>query len=266
MRMKLVSLAVVMALACMAGADETQAQSVESAFVDRGEFKRPEFRAGDEQFVRDYAKGMGLEFNQDMELPSCMFRTRLASTGGFADGWRHDGSGVLVRIPFSKYEYTGLAPVPKPEKHYSDYPREPFLELRGKGDGNTLKWTPYLVLPPMIAKGFPLGPPFRAVHVRWEGKSVATRPLVVMPGMPVRIELAGLPDVWSEGGAFEAVVANLATAADSGAVRVTIAQGLPALGRDVARLEQTFSAMIERDNRDQCVVFARDCRDGECGL
>lgn len=264
--MKLGLLAVTAALAFISVVAGARAQNVESSFVYRGEYKRPQFDPGDEKLVRDFAKGMGLEFNQDMQLPICVFRTRLASAGGFADGSRFEGAGVVARIPFSNYEYVGLSLAPKTKSHYSDYPREPFLELRGDDEGKGLTWTAYLVLPPMTAKGFPLGPPFRAVHVRWEGKSVPTQAISVIPGMPVRIQLKGLPDVWGAGEAFEAVVANLAPASDPGRIRVTIAQSLSALGRDVARLEQMYRTMAERDKRGQCGVFPNECFDGECGL
>ena len=110
------------------------AQSVESGFVNNSEFKRPSFAPGDEEVARDFAKGIGSEFNKDMELPSCMWRTRTRSAGGFADGYSgDDGYAVFARIPVpaAGTGFDNLAIATNPTTYRPGDPRGGVLQVHG---------------------------------------------------------------------------------------------------------------------------------------
>jgi len=257
----------------IAGSGGVGAQSVESGFVNNSEFKKPTFAPGDEQVARDFAKGMGSEFNKDMELPSCMWRTRTRSAGGFADGYSgDDGYAVFARIPVpaAGTRFDNLTIGTNPTTYRPEFPREAFLQFHGlKKYDDPIVWTATLVLPQLEAKDYPLGPPFRVATVKLGGYEFRTGKPVVTRGIPTHIDLPDLEKAvaaWDGAGGFEAAISPLAPASDAKAPRVKLAAVYPELARDIKDMQDRLIAMIARDRAKKCAVFPRECRDGECGL
>jgi hypothetical protein len=257
---------------CLLLASSARAQDV-GTFVTEEAFVRPQYEPGDEAFVRDYAKGMGLEFNADMELPACQWRTRTLSAHGRVEGstaTHRKVAGYLgyIRIPVlaADTKLQGLS------LDRSDFPSVAYLELRGDWDSlspeKAMRWSGRLVLPPLRTAGSDVGPMFNVAKVSLGGINFITPKVDSIPNLPTEIPLSAIDKIlatWDGIGRLEAEITTLAPDSDGRRPAVTLKAEWPQLPEDMRSTEKRVRRMDVLHGQGQCKVFGKDCRDGECG-
>lgn len=238
-------------------------------FTTTESFKKPTFKDGDEQFVRDFAKSMGgATFTANMELPTCMSRTHAASSGGFIDAFRNsDGTGVLLRVPVDSadIQYRNVS------LYRSDYPRMAYLEFRNKMEGFAADkpggWTATLVLPPLKDAASPVGPRFETVSSTIGTQRLRDIRIAQMPGTQTRLYLGAVEKLLSEQGQaveFKLTAQMIERAGDSALPRVVVATRFPRLLADLRAATEELNDIVRRDRANKCAVLGSACRDGEC--
>jgi hypothetical protein len=246
-------------------AAQAQAADLPTFATDKS-YVKPSFAPGDEQFVRDYAKTMGVIFTPGMELPSCMWRTRTRTAGGFMDGFTDENKYMaMVRVPV---EMANVA-LRNVHMHRNDYPRTAYLELMDKMTGYEGKregWEAVLVLPPLKEPGNPVGPRFELASASFGGVAVRNVKFYQMPGLQTRVYLGPIDKViaGTDVPRLSVVLQNIVPASDTTAPRVSVDASFGDLRADLAKAGAELDNMRVRDRAKQCAVLGSSCMDGEC--
>lgn len=236
-------------------------------FVTTEKASKPTMKADDEQFVRDYAKSVGQEFDHNMELPTCISRTHARTAGGFIDAFRDDdGYGVLLRVPVDPNDLQ----MRKLTLHRNDYPRVAYLELRNRIPQMEEKqgsWQAVLVLPPLKDASSPVGPDFEVVSASLGVQRFSQIQVSHLPGTQIRVSLGKvdkLLDASEQAWEFKANLQMIERQDEAALPRITIATAYPALQADLRTANAELSDIRRRDRAERCKVLPAECRDGEC--
>lgn len=253
-------------LTCALLAARAEAASELPTFATDKSYVKPSFAPGDEQFVRDYARTMGVVFTPGMELPNCMWRTRTRTAGGFMDGFTEDGKYMaMVRVPVAMTNVS----LRNVHMHRNDYPRTAYLELmdktigyEGKRDG----WQAVLVLPPLKEPGNTVGPRFDLASASFGGVAIRNVKFYQMPGVQTRVYLGPIDKAMAGNDvpALRLVLQNIVPDSDKRAPRVTVDVSFSELRTDLAKAGAELDNMQVRDRAKQCAVLGSTCMDGEC--
>ncbi|WP_181373299.1 hypothetical protein [Massilia glaciei] len=252
--------------ACIAHAGAARAAEDLPTFVTGAKHTKPTFAPGDEQFARDFAKSNGVEFSQSMELPSCIWRTRTRTAGGFMDGFSDDGKfKALVRVPVA------MADVALRNVHMygDDYPRTAYFEMHDRMEGYAGKregWEAVLVLPPLKDPQDAVGPRFDIAVASFGGVAGQRIKFYQMPGLQTRIYIGPIAKALagSEPLKLSVMLQNIVAASDTAAPSVSVNTTFPDLRADLAKAAALLEDMQVRDRAKQCSVLGSTCRDGEC--
>lgn len=260
-------LALPLMLICLdAHASEEKVVGVGTFVTDQAHAK-PTFAPGDEKVVREFAEGLGQEFDQQMELPWCMMRGRLATPGAYFDAYVDSNKGLdpwnayaRIPIPNSQVKFNGAAP-------YNDaFTRMVYLEATYAMGASSASWHFELVLPPLRANAGVAEMPFRVASASVGDVPLKYIEVQFVPGLPTYVRLKGFAEALEQAGADTEMRFSVmpVAAADANAPRVHIIARLPQLKRDLDTAVAELAVMKARDDRKACDVVSRDCRDGEC--
>lgn len=246
------------ALLLLAIADRSQAQEVRT-FVDPTlAATLPVFDSEeDRQLVIEYARTAGISAAPSGEIPTCQYRSPLATRGGYVDVTPYK---FYLRAPFPRGQtrLDGVELLWRPE-----FASVAFIEIWGEKDlenRNLVIYRVAIVFPP-LARG---AAPFETATISAGGRefqSVTMRP--GPPGLPTSISIGG-PGVTVLTQIREQPAMTIRLSSSSGATAEARAD-FSHLSDDVSQAVTQMDRMHQRNQSGSCEILTRDCMDGECG-
>lgn len=255
MRVVLASSTILFALAIT---EQCEAQDVRTFIDPQLAVTLPVFDSEeDRRLVIEQARAAGIAAAPSGELPSCQYRSPLATQGGYVDATPYK---FYLRAPFPR-DRTSLNGVELSRR--PEFASVAFIEVWGEKDLVNRELVTYrvaVVFPP-LARG---QAPFENATVSagaTEFPQVTMRP--GPPGLPTSVSIGG-PGATALNRILEQPTVTVKLAGGAGATAEASADFVH-LSEDVSRTVTHMDLMHRRDQSGSCAVLTRDWMDGECG-